>query len=263
MNNSINPRNFIFAIVILICLVVILSFNQHRFDIQIDEVVYQKDIALWNAQGMDGLKQANDNKPISFLYIEKVLGADINNTRLLNIILILACTYLIFRTTHRYESFLFILFPLVLNSMWLTVEIFEIFFILLTLNTRYSGAGIGLATIFRPYAALYSILNTKRLKGFIIVVGVFCAILIYLGIFSWYWLRLFNYGATDEFNYFENIDIIAIFIWMLMMYCGWSNKTMRNYGLIGSVSILIRPFAHYFLPSIAWFFVGYLKEDKK
>ena len=262
--SKIEPRTVFFWLIIFLMVNLIIAISPERFNIQPDEAVYQNITKHWDEIGMLEAVRG-DTKPITFLSIEKFLdNANISQTRTLNYILILACTLLIFRLTKRYESFLFILIPTVLNSLWLTVEIFEVLFVLIALNLeKYKGLFIGMAVIFRPYALGYSILiKKKQWIGLSIPIIFLLVVMTLTGLLWTYPDRLNRYG-TDEAQLFNDLDVVALIMWFMMAYLGWQNKEMRYYGLIASIPFVLRTFAHYFLPSFTWFFVGYLLTKKK
>ena len=224
----------VFKYSMLLMLLIFITLAPHNINgaAQVDETTYGNIVSDWNTQGIGVLPSHFDTKPLSFLYIEKLFKADetILYTRFLNIVLIVSVTVLFYSLTKRKEAFLYLIIPIFLNLMWLTVEIIEVFFVVLALRyVNQKGLFIGLATLFRPYAILYSILinNTQRL--YVLVIGaLFSVVLIYYNLFIPYALHLFNYAATG--HDFGGIDPLAISFWILMLVVGWKNKEMRKYS---------------------------------
>lgn len=242
---------------------IIIALSQYSLhgEKQVDELVWQKDARIWNDQGIQGLSENIDNKPLTFLALERFLGIDhtLTYTRLLNIVLIAFTAVLVFSITKRYESFLFVLIPVFLNSMWLTVEIIELPLILLATKYKdYSGLFVGLAVLFRPYSILYSFLLKKRQVLYIIAIGaIFSTVLLYYGLFFPYLHRVISYGSETE----PVSDYIAIVILIPLLYIGMKNKEFFKYGLLACVPLLLRTWAHYFITPYGLFLTSYLSEE--
>lgn len=226
--------------------------------LQVDEQIWARDVKIWKDQGIRALADNIDNKPITFLAVERILQADrtVMYTRLLNIALIAFISILIYSITKRYESFLFIIIPVFLTSMWLTVEAFELMFVLLSLKYKeYSGIFIGLAVLFRPYAILYSLLLKRRQIIYVLIIGsLFAALLLYLGLFFPYLERVTAYGSETE----PLSDYPAVVVLVPMLIIGMRNKEIFKYGLLACVPLILRTWAHYFITPYGLFLTSYL-----
>lgn len=197
-----------------------------------------------------------ETKPLTFLVLQKVLNdADPSYTRTLNLFLIIISTILIYKITNNKLSFIYILIPIFLDSMWLTAEIIEITLVLISIQyVKYSGIFIGLATIFRPTALLYSILLKKIQILYVLFIGtIFALVLLYLGLFFPYLYEVTNY-VGDTFYGAYSFVIIMLILLIVMGY----NKRMLPYILISSIPFTIKMFPHYFLPIYTFLFVGFL-----
>ena len=226
-----------------------------------DEIQYYQPLVKdWNENGISVIPSHNDTKPLSFLYLQKILRADLTYkyTRLFNFILICAITLVIFKITNRKESFLFIIIPTFLHSLWLTAEIIEVFFVLLSIYyIKDRGIFIGLAAVFRPYAVVYMMLINNKQRAYAILIGIlFSIILIYHGLFFPYANHLFNYSVTNHF--YDETDYGAIVFLILFAILSSKNKTMLQYGLIACIPLVVKLYGHYFLPAYTFFFIGYL-----
>ncbi len=198
-----------------------------------------------------------ESKPLTFLVLQKVLdNANPTYTRLFNFILIIISTFLIYKITKNKLSFLYILIPLFLGSMWLTVEMVEVTFVLLSIYyTNRSGIFIGLATIFRPTALLYSVILKKKQIMYVLIIGaLYALILLKIGLFFSYWFEVTNYIG----NRFLGLDPFTIVILILLIVMGISNKQMRPYVIISAVPLGVMLYPHYFLPVYTFLFVGFL-----
>lgn len=259
------PDYIFYATISIMAAIVFLNstiYTNYYSVVNVDEVVYQDTVSKWNANGTAGLQEAYagaENKPVSFLAIQKVLGADPDKTRTLNLILVVLVTVLIYRITGRVEAMLYPIIPAFLNSWWLTAEIIEVLFVLLAINyKKYEGYYVGLAAVFRPYALLYSaVIRRRQVEYAAVVVGSFAAILQYYGFLWLYIVKLAGYGVTAIANN-SYYDPIAIAFYFPMLILASQNKEMLKYGLIASVPLLFRQFGHYFIPSYSLFFLGYL-----
>lgn len=231
-----------------------------------DEVQYSNELQDWNKYGHEWFINniyVNDNKPLTFFYLEKLLKHDATNlyTRALVITLAILISIIMFKMTRRYESFLFIIFPYFFGSLWLNVEIIELFLVVLSLYyTRYAGVLIGIATIFRPYAILYTCLLKKSQMIYVIVIGsVYSAYLIYLGIFSTYLNRVIYYTSMDRFEF----DYLGVFVLICLAICAYNSKEIFKYGLIGMLPLVLRTWSHYILTPAGLFYFAYLYLNKK
>jgi len=95
----------IFLFVLFIIGIVILNncirYTNYYTAIQIDERVYKNTTDNWRNNGTAGLiysyQNIGENKPISFLFIQRLLNADSTYTRYLNAIIIFIISILIFK----------------------------------------------------------------------------------------------------------------------------------------------------------------------
>ena len=205
-----------------------------------------------------------ESKPLTFLVLQYSLDkANPTYTRLFNLLLIFVCTYLIFKLTDNKLAFLYILIPIALDSMWLTAEIIEVTFVLLSIKyAKNSGIFIGLATIFRPSAIVYSLLIKRKQIWSVLIIGtLFAGILLYLGLFYSYWYEVTNYLGTR----YLGLDMYILLITIMFIIIGL-NKQMLGYILISAIALNIQMYPHYFLPINTFLFMGFLlnmNEDKK
>lgn len=233
---------------------------------QIDEIVYSKIVSNWNINGIQTLITANDDKPLPFLFLQKLFLADKTTlyTRLLNMFFVLLNTYLIYSLTKRQESFLYPLIPIFLNSMWLTTEIIESFFLILLFKYQsYSGLFIGLSTMFRPYSLIFSITQKSYQFLFIIIPGfIFSGLLLYYNLFFPYLKTVLDYGSSSSTTSLQSIDIFVFTILILFAIIGTKNKQIFTYGLIACLPLLLRHWGHYFITPYTLFFFSYLYGDE-
>jgi len=232
--------------------------------IQADEITYGDIVRDWNIYGIQALTVHSDNKPITFLYIEKLLKADETNkyTRIFNFILIGVVTYLLFKITKRYESLVFLLIPGFVNTQWLNVEIFETIFILLSIYySKHAGLFVGIATIFRPYAILYTILLKKEQYKYVIGIGILFALFIFSqGLFFSYLNRVLEYPTEPRLEF----DYIGLAVLILFVIIGTKNKNMFKYGFVACIPLIIRTWGHYMITPYTLFLLAYLsKEENK
>ncbi len=253
---------FILAVVIINNLIRYTDFYTH---IQIDERVYRDTVDAWNKNGVSGLngryETVVENKPVSFLLIQRILNADILYTRLLNLIIIIVISLLLYKQSKNPLSFIFILIPLFLSSMWLTVEIFEILFLLLSIHLpRHSGLFTSLAVIFRPYALIYAIFlkGTQRVY-FSVILSAFVIIMYAYGILFQYAETLIKYGSSSV-GISETLGLYLLFPLMIIAVNG--DKILLKYAIISCIPLLFRTWAHYLLPTYTFLFLSYLKQNK-
>jgi hypothetical protein len=197
-----------------------------------------------------------ESKPLTFLVLQKVLNnSDPFYTRGLNLILIIISTYLIYKITNNKLSFLYITIPLFLGSMWLTDEMIEVVFILLSIQyTNRSGIFIGLATIFRPSALLYSVLiKIRQILNVFIVGTLFALILLLLGLFFPYLFEVTHYVGNKLFGLDPFVLVMLIFLIIMGL-----NKKMLGYIIISAIPLGMMLYPHYFLPVYTFLFVGFL-----
>ncbi len=197
-----------------------------------------------------------ESKPLPFLVVQKVLDGNYIYTRILNYILIFLSTILIYRITNNKLSFLYVLIPMLLDTMWLTAEIFEVFFILLSI--RYvdkSGLFTGLAMIFRPSAILYSILLKWKQIPYVVIIGIlFSLLLLSLGLLFPYWHETTTYSQDG----FIGIDSLPALYFLMLVAMGITNKKMLPYVIVSAIPLLMKTYWHYFLPVYTFLFVAYL-----
>ncbi len=204
-------------------------------------------------------------KPLTFLVLQKSLNdADPFLSRGLNLILIIICTFLIYKITNNKFTCLFILIPIFLDSMWLTAEIIEVTFVLLSIQyANKSGIFIGLSTIFRPSGILYTLLLKKKQMIYVLIIGtIYALILVYLGLFNSYLFAVINYGANDGFF---GIEMMVIIILGMFFIIGL-NKRIIGYIIASVLFLSVKMYPHYFLPIMTFLFVGFLlnmNEDFK
>lgn len=227
--------------------------------LQPDERVWGDIIKDWNERGIIAVKEADDNKPLTFLYIQKLLDGDWIKTRLLNALLIIVNTFLIYRLTKRKEAFVYPLFYFFLSSLWLTVEVIETLLLLIMFSVqKWRGWFIGLATIIRPYALLFAIkLTKKELVGLATVLIVFALVLQYHGLLFPYIHRVLEYGSESSYE----TDYVAILVLIPLMLIA-RNKELNKWGYISLIPLLFRQFGHYFITPYTLFFLSFLKGDK-
>lgn len=202
-----------------------------------------------------------ETKPLTFLVLQKVLNnADPSYTRGFNLLLIILSTFFIYKITNNKFSILYITIPLFLGSMWLTAEMIEVFFILLSIMYgNKSGIFVGLATIFRPSALLYIVLLKKRhMKDVIIVGTLFAFILLLLGLFFPYWFEVTHYVGDN----FVGLDPFTIVMLILLITMGY-NRQMLGYVIVAGLALGIKSYPHYFLPIYTFLFVGFLLNMNK
>lgn len=236
--------------------------NAYHSQMMPDELMYFK---VTNNFTIDNIKylynQHAEMKPITFLTLEKILESDIFLTRMLNLVFVIINTFLIFKLTKNKLAFIYPIFPVFLNSMWLTVETVELMFLLLSLiYVERKGIFVGLAMIFRPYSILYSVLLTKKQIMRVIMIGtIFSFILLSLGLFFPYLFELMSYGnnSNNEFDYLAIVMLIMLFI------MGSRNKLMLRYSILASIPLYFKLYGHYFLLAYTFLFVGFLLTMKK
>jgi len=148
--------------------------------------------------------------------------------------------------------------------MWLTAEIIEVFFVLLSIQyANKSGLFVGLATIFRPTSILYSVLIPKRQILNVLIVGtLFALLLLILGLFFPYLHEVTSYVKDG----FAGFDVMLLIIFIMLIIMGINNKKMFPYVIISAIPLYMELFPHYFLPVYTFLYVGYLlnmNEDLK
>lgn len=197
-----------------------------------------------------------ESKPLFFLAAHKILGSpNILYTRLFNYLLIILSSILIYKITNNRLSFFYVFIPVILDTVWLTAEIFEVFFILLSITyVNKSGIFVGLAMLFRPSAILYSFLLKFKQIPYVILIGLlFTALLLYLGLFFSYLYETTTYSKDG----FIGIDGTPALLLLFLIIIGF-NKRMLPYVIISAIPLLMKTYWHYFLPVYTFLFIGYL-----
>ena len=198
-----------------------------------------------------------ESKPLAFLTVHKILGnSNVIYTRVMTYLLVFLCTILIYKITNNKLAFFYILIPLFLDALWLTAEIFEVFFILLSIYyVNRSGIFVGLAMLFRPTAILYSILLKLKQIPYVIIIGIiFVIILLSLGLFFPYWYETTTYSQDG----FIGIDSMPALYFLMLVVMGITNKKMFPYVIVAAIPLLMKTYWHYFLPVYTFLFIGYL-----
>lgn len=239
--------------------------NAYHKEAMPDELMY---IDISNNFTLDHIRDLyndhNEMKHITFLTLEKIFNSDIFLTRMLNLIFVLINTFLIYKLTKNKLSFIYPIFPIFLNSMWLTVETIEMMFLLLgLLYKERQGIFIGLAMIFRPYAILYSVLLSKKQILNLIIIGIlFSVLLLILGLFFPYLFELISYTKKP----YDEYDFLAIVMLIMLFIMGSNNKEMLKYSILTLIPLTMRLYGHYFISAYTFLFIGFLltmNEDLK
>lgn len=209
----------------------------------------------------DLYNQHNEMKPITFLTLEKIFESDIFLTRMLNLVFIIINTFLIYKLTKNKLAFIYPIFPVFLNSMWLTVETIELMFLLTGLIYKErNGIMVGLAMIFRPYSILYSVLLPKKQVLQVVIIGIiFSILLLLLGLFFPYLFELMSYGNNSN----NEFDFLAIVMLIMLFIMSNQNKHMLKYALLACIPLYFKLYAHYFLPAYTFLFIGFLLTMNK
>lgn len=227
-----------------------------------DEYSYIHIVNIWNSQGIVCVFETlNENKTFFFLYLQKILHADIMYTRALNIILVILNTYLLYSISKNKLAFVYPCIPIFLNSMWLTVETIEVFFILIGLKyfKDHMSIAVGLACLFRPYAVIYSIFMNKRNIMYIMIIGVLaCGALYTNDILFVYFERVFSYGSGADGNRYMEPDYVAVLMMMPLLLAGYKNWEYSKYAFAGMIGFYVQIFGHYFIVPYTFFFLAYL-----
>ena len=239
-------------------------FGNHIFFIQFDERVYLSSINTWNQFDIATVYNiSGENKTIFFLYIQKILGANIIYTRILNVLLIIGTMYLLYSLSGNKLAFLYPLIILFLNSMWLTVEIIEVFIMLLGFKylKNHMGVAVGLACLFRPYAVIYSLFMDKRNMIYIIIIGLSaCAILYMNDVLFIYAELMIGYGSNGIQNKLDTVDTYSLFLLIPLIIAGYKNWHYSKYAFAGMVGLSVQMFAHYFIVPYTFFYLAYLTK---
>lgn len=239
--------------------------NAYPKEIMPDELMYQDRSNNFTVEHIRDLYNSHyEMKPVTFLTLEKILESDIFLTRILNLIFVIINTFLIYKLTKNKLAFIYPIFPIFLNAMWLTVETIELMFLLTGLIYKErNGIMVGLAMIFRPYSVLYSVFLSKKQILQIIVIGIiFSVILLALGLFFPYLFELASYTQKS----YDEFDFLAVVMLIMLFIMGYRNKQMLKYSLIAAIPLYMRLYGHYFLPVYTFLFIGFLltmNEDFK
>lgn len=203
-----------------------------------------------------------ESKPLPFLTLQKILNhSDPYFTRGFNFFLILVCTFLIYYLSNKNKfAFLYILIPIFLDSMWLTAEIIEVTFVLLSIKyAQKSGILIGLSTIFRPSSILYTLLLKKRQIPYVFIIGIiYTLILLYLNLFWSYVFEVTMYAKDG----FMGLDMLVVVILVMFLIIGL-NRQMLGYVIVTALFLNIKMYPHYFLPIFTYLFLGFLLNMNK
>ena len=239
--------------------------NAYHKEAMPDELMY---IDISNNFTLDHIQDLcnghNEMKSITFLTLEKIFNSDIFLARMLNLIFVIINTFLIYKLTKNKLAFIYPIFPVFLNSMWLTVETIEMIFILLGLCYKErQGIFVGLAMMFRPYVILYSVLLSKKQILNVIIIGIlFSVLLLMLGLFFPYLFELISYTHKA----YDEVDFLAIVMLIMLFIMGSKNKEMLKYSILALIPLSMRLYGHYFLPVYTFLFIGFLltmNEDLK
>ena len=248
----------LFFFVTLIGIMISVNFHTILDPYSYDENLY---IGISNNFTVDHIKYVYNNvletKPLTFLVLQKTLNSgDPIFTRGFAYLLIVLCTILIYKITNNKLAFLYVLIPIFLDSMWLTAEIIEVFFVLLSIQyVNRGGLFIGLATIFRPTSILYSVLLQKKQILYVFGIGtIFAMVLLALGLFFPYLHEVMSYAGDG----FSGFDLLLLVILVMLVIMGVTNKKMFPYVVISAVPLYMELFPHYFLPVYSFLYVGYL-----
>ncbi len=256
----------IFLFLAIIGITISQDFKTIREPYSWDEHLYKNVSNNFTIEHIRNLEyNVQEIKPLTFLVLQKSLNnADPFFSRGLNLILIIICTVLIYKITNNNKfACLFILIPIFLDSMWLTAEIIEVTFVLLSIKyVNNSGIFIGLSTIFRPSGILYTLLLKKKQMIYVLIIGIIYAlILVYLGLFNSYLFAVTNYAQDSFFG----IEMMVILILGMFFTIGL-NRRMIGYVIASVLFLSVKMYPHYFLPIMTFLFVGFLlnmNEDLK
>jgi hypothetical protein len=253
----------IFLLLTIVGITVTEDFRNIRNPYSWDEHLYQNVSNNFTTDHIRYLENhVMESKPLPFLTLQKVLNsADQTTTRAFNFLLIIICTFLIYKITNNNKFAIFyILIPIFLDSMWLTAEIIEVTFVLLSIRyAERSGIFIGFSTIFRPSGILYTLLLKKKQMLYVIGIGTaYALLLIYLNLFNSYLFEVKNYAADG----FMGIDLLVVVILVMFIIIGL-NKTMLGYVIATALFFNVKMYPHYFIPIMTFLFVGFLLNMNK
>ncbi len=247
----------IFLLMTLLVMTIGYDFKTIREPYTWDENLYKNISNNFTAEHIRYLEyNVMESKPLPFLTLQKVLNnADPFYTRGLSYILMIICIVLIYKITNNKLSFLFILIPASLDSMWLTAEIIEVTFVLLSIQyANRSGLLIGLATIFRPSAILYTILLKRPQMIYVFIVGIsYALLLLYLDLFFSYLYEVMNYVSGVNVGAALLVILNAIMFVIIGL-----NRKMLKYVVVSALFLSVNFYPHYFLPIMTFLFIGFL-----
>lgn len=248
----------IFLLFTIIGITISEDFRNIRTPYSWDEHLYKNVSNNFTADHIRYLEyNVMESKPLPFLTLQKVLNnADPLYTRSFNFLLIIIIIFLIYDLTDKNNfAFLYILIPVFLDSLWLTAEVIEVTFVLLSIKyASKSGLFIGLSTIFRPSGIIYTLLLKKKQMLYVLGIGTaYAMLLLYLDLFWSYWYEVTMY-AYDQF---VGIDMLVIVILIMFLIIGL-NRQMMGYVIATALFLNIKLYPHYFLPIMTFLFVGFL-----
>jgi len=257
---------------VFVSMITIQIFNVHNnlLGNLVDDGYYQnvtrRAINIGTVQGLfDSLKNDFEIKSVPFMALQVVFRAydTLIYTRALNIVLILVVTGLIYDMSKRKEALLFPIIPWFLNGMFLTNEIIEVVIVLFSIKfSKHSGILIGIATLFRPYAIVYTALLKRSQIKYVLGLGLmYVLILLYYDSFTYYLFRVLNYSVVQRLGS-SNIDYVSLLFLPLMIFLGYKTK-MFWYGTLAMIPLTSRMFSHYFIPCFVFFLLGYLLQLKE
>jgi len=209
------------------------------------------------------LKGDFETKTAPFIALQLVLRAydSIIYTRAFNIALIILITIIVYDMSKRKEAILIPVIFWMMNSMWLTNEVVELAFIIVALRfAQYSGVLVGIATLFRPWALLYTPLLKRSQVKYVLCIGLmYVGILLYYDSFFFYLSKVYDYAigshAFTAGN--EAPDYVAILCLSLMFILGHKTKLFW-FGVVAMIPLSTKLYAHYFVGSMTLFYFGYL-----
>jgi len=271
-------KKFVFyAIFLTMIILQLVNVDNNFFPDGVDEkgfaVITQRAININEERGIgivggifEASKELSEVKstPFTALYLILRIYETVVYTRALNIVLILLIMLMMYDMTKRKEVLLFPLIPWFLNSLWLTNEIIEVFFVIVSIRfIQYSGVLIGIATILRPWALGYTILlKLKQIKYVLIVGLIYVMVLMYYNSFFVYIDIVTKYAVEST----GPSDYVATFFLIPFLIIGYKTP-MWKYGIVSMLCLLTKLSYHYFIPAYTFFFFGYLFElslkDKK
>jgi hypothetical protein len=210
--------------------------------------------------------QSLDNKSPVFLWVMYVLQIDhtVLYTRLLNYMILLIITYLMYRQTKRVEVLFVPIFVIYTDLPILYDTTLELVFVLLAVNfPQHSGLFTGLAGISRPYAFAYTVLLKRKQALVTIIIGLALVVIMYLtGGLLPYWREVTTYGTTSDYSYwwrystfFESALILSLTI------VTWApRKKLFQFACMSCLPLLLRTYGHYYIVPTVLFFYLYCQQ---